>query len=71
MSRRTDSSKKHKESWVEPDHVTKKTKLFRPREKKIINHVLALSQIEEWSYELQRTVWRRPYIGKSSRSSLL
>jgi hypothetical protein len=27
---------KRKESWIKPDHVAKKSKLFRPREKKLI-----------------------------------
>jgi hypothetical protein len=43
VAKRTDSKKgpksmpllKRKESWVEPDHVSKKSKLFRPRDKKI------------------------------------
>ena len=53
---------KRKASWVEPDHVAKTTKQLRPREKKIgVIMYWHCHRIEEWSCELKRMVWRRPY----------
>jgi hypothetical protein len=53
---------KRKASWVEPEYVVQKTKQFRPREKKIIVIMYwHCYRIEEWSWELNRMVWRKPY----------
>lgn len=53
---------KCKESWAEPSHVVKKSKQFRPREKKItVIMYWHCYRIEKWNWQLNRTVWRKPY----------
>ena len=53
---------KRKESWVKPDHVAKRPNSFKPREKKItVIMYWDCHRIEEWNWQLNRTVWRKPY----------
>jgi hypothetical protein len=53
---------KRKASWKKPEYVPKKTKQFRPREKKLtVIMYWHYHRIEEWDRIKQRMVWRKPY----------